>query len=151
MLTMILSLLALASFALMGMAIQLSGTVRDNQNDQIEATIGTSARLRIYTGAAPANCAAAATGTLLATLVLPSDWMGVSAAGVKAKAGTWSGTAGAGAGSTPGYFRLYDSTDTTCGLQGTAGIGSGDLSFDGTITSGQTITISTFSLTAGGA
>lgn len=151
MLTMILTAVALASFALAGMAIQLSTAIRDLQNNQIEIGIGATARLRIYTGSPPANCAAAATGTLLATLVLPADYMGDSAAGVKAKAGTWSGTASGGAGATPGYYRLYDSTDTTCGLQGSAGIGSGDMSFDGTITSGQTITVSTFSLTGGGA
>jgi len=33
------------------------------------------AALKIYSGSAPANVAAADTGTVLATLNLPSDWM----------------------------------------------------------------------------
>lgn len=133
------------------MALQFSTTVIDNQLDQIESTIGTSAKLDIYTGSIPANCAAADTGTKLISISLPSDWMNAASSGTKTKLGTWSGTATAGSAATPGYFRIKDSTDTTTGMQGTCGIGSGDLSFDGTITSGQTITISTFTLTGGGA
>lgn len=134
------------------MAIQYGTTLRDNQNDQVESTTGTSAKLRIYTGSPPATCATAPSGTLLATLSLPSDYMAASGSGAKAKTATaWTGTASGGSASTPGYFRLYDSGETTCTMQGTCGIGSGDLSFDGTITSGQTITISTFTITAGGA
>ena len=133
------------------MAIQYSTTVRNNQLDQVVASAGTAALLRIYTGSAPADCATAASGTQLVEITLPSDWMAAASSGSKAKSGTWSGTASAGSGATPGYFRIYDSAGTTCHVQGTAGVGSGDLSLDGTITSGQTITISTFTLTAGNA
>lgn len=41
------------------MAVQLSVTVRNARLDAIETAVGTSARLKIWTGAAPANCAAA--------------------------------------------------------------------------------------------
>lgn len=133
------------------MALQFETTLRNTQLDAIETAAGASAKLSIYTGAAPANCAAADTGTKLITITLPADWMGAAAAGAKALAGSWSGSATAGAAATPGYFRIKDNTDTTTYLQGTCGIGSGDLSFNGSITSGQTITISTFTLTAGGA
>ena len=129
------------------MALQLSTTVRNARLDTIESTIGTAAVLKIFSGSAPANCGAADSGTLLCTITCPSDWAAAASGGSKAKSGTWSNTASAGAGASPTHFRLYESTATTCHLQGTAGVGSGDLSFDGTITSGQTVTVSTFTLT----
>lgn len=132
------------------MALQYSASVRNNQLDQVEATAGTSARLRIYTGSAPANCAAAATGTLLVDMTLPSDWMAAASAGSKAKSGTWQVTA-SGTG-TAGYFRVWDSSVTTCHLQGTTGMGTGDLQLDNTnIASPQSVTINGFTLTAGNA
>ena len=48
------------------MAVQLSIAVRNARLDTIESTIGTSAILRIRTGAAPADCATADSGTVLA-------------------------------------------------------------------------------------
>ncbi len=130
------------------MALQYSVAVNNARLDQIEATAGATAKLYIFSGSAPANCAAADSGTLLATLTLPSDWMGAAAAGVKALAGSWTGTASAGAAVTPTHFRIKDNAATTVHIQGTAGIGSGDLQVNGTITSGQTITVTSFSITA---
>ena len=133
------------------MALQFSTTILNAQLDAIESNIGTSAKLDIYTGSAPANCAAADTGTKLISISLPSDWMNAASGGTKTLLGTWSGTATAGSAATPGYHRFKDSTDTTTGMQGSCGIGSGDLSFNGTITSGQTVTVTAYTLTAGGA
>lgn len=133
------------------MALQQSVTVRNARLDAIETAIGVSAVLKIFTGAVPANCAAADPAGLLVTITLPSDWMAAAASGTKAKSGTWSGTASAGAGATPQSFRIYDSGGSVCHMQGTCGIGSGDLSVDGTITSGQTVTVNTFGITAGNA
>lgn len=133
------------------MALQKSVALRNAQLDLIESTTGTSALLRIATGSVPATCATADSGTELITITLPSDWMAAASSGVKSKSGTWSGTATGGSASTPGHFRLKDSGGTTVHLQGTAGVGSGDLSFDGSITSGQTVTITTFDITAAGA
>jgi hypothetical protein len=133
------------------MAIQKSVTLRNAQLDAWETVIGTTAKLRIATGSAPADCATADSGTELITITLPSDWMAAASGGTKAKSGTWSGTATGGTASTPGHWRLKDNAGTTVHAQGTAGIGSGDLSFDGSITSGQVVTITTFTLTAGGA
>jgi hypothetical protein len=81
-------------------------------------------------------------------MTLPSDWMSNAASGSKSKTGTWSGT-GAAAG-TAGHFRIYDSTGTTCHMQGTvtATGGGGDMTLDNTsIASSQTVTVSTFTLT----
>ena len=129
------------------MALQYSVAVNNARLDAVETTTGATAKLRIYTGAAPANCAAAATGTLLVDMTLPADWMDAASSGSKAKAGTWSGT-GVAAG-TAGYFRIVDNAGTTAHVQGTCGIGSGDMSLDNTnIAIGQTVNVNTFTLNA---
>ena len=133
------------------MAVQLSVAVRNARLDQVEAIIGTAAVLKIRTGAQPADCAAADTGTVLASMTLPSDWMNAASSGTKTKLGTWQ-DASADAAGTAAHFRVYASDGTTCGLQGSVGQGSGDLSLDNTVIAvGQTVTINTFTLTDGNA
>lgn len=51
------------------MTIQLATSTRNAMLDAIETDAGTSAIIKIRTGAQPANCAAADAGTVLATLV----------------------------------------------------------------------------------
>lgn len=134
------------------MSLQLSVAARNAGLDAYETAVGVSAKLDIYSGSPPANCAAADTGTLLATLSLPSDWMANASGGSKGLAGSWTGT-GSAAG-TAGYFRIKDSTNTTCHMQGTVTLtgGGGDMTMDNTnITSGQSITVNSFNLTAGNA
>lgn len=130
------------------MAIQYSVSVNNARLDAIESTTGASAKLNIYSGSAPANCAAADSGTLLATLNLPSDWMAAASAGAKALAGSWTGTASAGSSTAPTHFRIKDTANTTCHIQGTAGVGSGDLQVNGSITSGQTVNVTSFQITS---
>ncbi len=130
------------------MALQLSTTVRNARLDVIESTIGTTAVMKIFTGSAPANPAAADSGTLLASLTLPSDWMGAASGGSKALSGTWQDTSADGTG-TAGYFRIYESTGTTCHIQGTitATAGGGDMTVDNTsFASGQNFQVTTFTL-----
>lgn len=132
--------------------MQYSVTLRNNQLDQIESTLGVTPKLQIRSGAAPANCATADSGTLLAEITLPSDWMSAASAGSKAKLGTWS-VAGVAAG-TAAHFRLKDSAGTTCHLQGTVTLtgGGGDMTLDNTnIAVGQTVTVNTFAISAGNA
>lgn len=134
------------------MAIKLSAGVRHARLDSIETAISTAPVLRIYTGSPPAATTDAATGTQLVTITLPSDWMAAASGGSKAKSGTWSNTAG-GTG-TAGYFRIWDSGVATTHIQGTvtATGGGGDMTVDNTsIASGQTVTVSTFTLTDGNA
>jgi hypothetical protein len=131
------------------MAIQLSTAVRNARLDAIESTIGTSAIMRIRTGAAPANCGTADSGTILAELTLPSDWMAAASSGSKAKSGTWEDTSANNAG-TAAHFRIYDSAGTTCHLQGTvtATGGGGDLTVDNVVfAAAQAFTVTSFSLT----
>lgn len=135
------------------MALQYSTTLRNNQLDQIESTAGASAKLQIYSGSVPANCAAADSGTLLAEMTLPSDWMAAASSGAVSKSGTWEDTS-ANATGTAGHFRIKDNAGTTCHMQGTitATGGGGDLTLDNTsIASGQTVTITSFTITAGNA
>jgi hypothetical protein len=135
------------------MALQLSITVRNARLDQFETTVGTSAILRIRTGAAPADCGTADSGSILAEMTLPSDWMAAASGGSKAKSNTWEDTSANNTG-TAEHFRIYDSGGTVCHLQGTvtATGGGGDLTLDSTsITSTQTVTITGFTLTDGNA
>lgn len=134
------------------MAIQKSTTLRNAELDQGESTIGTTPVLKIFTGSPPANCGAANSGTELVSMDLPSDWAAAASSGSKAKSGTWSDTAIADG--TAGHWRLYASDGTTCHMQGTcsASGGGGDMILDNTsIATGQTVTVSTFTRTAGGA
>ena len=80
------------------MAIQLSTTVRNARLDAIETAVGTSAVLKIRTGAAPANVGTADSGTVLATVNLPSDWMAAASGGSKSLSGTWQDAAADAAG-----------------------------------------------------
>jgi hypothetical protein len=128
------------------MALQYSVAVNNARLDAIETAIGVSPTLEIRTGAAPANCAAADSGTVLATIALPSDWMAAASAGSKAKAGTWQ-DASADATGTAAHFRIK--AGATCHIQGTVGIGSGDLQVDNTsFAAGQSFTITSFTITA---
>ncbi len=130
------------------MAIQYSVAVNNARLDAVESTTGTAPKLRIFSGSQPANCAAADSGTLLCEITLPSDWMNAAVSASKTLLGAWSGTATGGAAATPTHFRIWNSGATTCHIQGTAGIGSGDLQVNGTITSGQTVSVSSFTLNA---
>lgn len=135
------------------MSIQLSTAVRNARLDAIETTIGTSAIMKIRSGAAPANCAAADSGTVLATLSLPSDWMAAAASGSKAMSGTWQDTS-ADATGTAAHYRIYASDGTTCHIQGTVTDtgGNGDLTVDNTsFAAGQAFTVTSYSWTDGNA
>jgi hypothetical protein len=137
------------------MSLQYSVTVRNAQLDALETAVGVSAILKIYdlTASAPANCAAAITGTVLATMTLPSDWMAAASAGSKAMLGTWQDASADNAG-VADFFRLFANDGTTCHAQGTVTLtaGGGDMTLDNTnITAGQSVTVTSFTVSAGNA
>lgn len=135
------------------MAIQFSAAVRNARLDAIETAISTSAVLKIRTGAAPSNVATADSGTVLATVTLPSDWMAAASGGSKAKSGTWQDSS-ADATGTAAHFRVYASDGTTAHIQGTVTLtgGGGDMTVDNTsFASGQNFTVTGFTLTDGNA
>lgn len=130
------------------MALQLSVAVRNAMLDAIETANGASAVLRIRTGAPPANCAAARSGTVLATVNLPADWMAAASGGSKAMAGTWTDVA-ADATGTAGHFEIMDSALTTCHQQGTFGTSGTDMVGDSvSFTVGQNFQVLSYGLTA---
>jgi hypothetical protein len=133
------------------MAFQFSVAARNAALDAIETAAGTSPVLTIRTGSVPANCAAARTGTVLATLNLPSDWLAAASGGTKGIAGTWQ-DASADAAGTAAHFSIDQGG--TCHIQGTvtATGGGGDMTLDNVVVALlQQVTITAFTLTAGGA
>lgn len=133
------------------MALQFSVAVRNARLDTVETTIGASPTLEIRTGAPPANCAAADTGTVLATIALPADWMAAASAGAKALLGTWQDAAADAAG-TAGHFRIK--AGVTCHIQGTVTVtgGGGDMTVNNTSFGvGQVFDVTGFTLTEGNA
>lgn len=134
------------------MSLQMSVAMRNSRCDAIETRVGTAPRLRIYSGSVPANCAASDPSGLLATIVLPSDWLAAASSGAKTLLGSWT-VAASGTG-VAASWRIFDSAIAACEMQGTvtATGGGGDLTLDNTnIASGQTITITAFTLTEGNA
>lgn len=132
------------------MALTYSTAIANARLDAVESTIGTSAVLRIRTGAAPATVATASSGTVLATCTLPSDWMAAASSRSKAKSGTWEDTSADNAG-TAGHFEIVASDGTTVGLRGdvTVTSGGGNLTVDNVVfAAGQAFSITSFTLTA---
>lgn len=132
------------------MAIQFSANTRNNMLDSIETTAGASAILSLWTGAAPANCATANSGTKVSTINLPADYFASASAGAKAKSGTWQDTSADATGSVA-HFRIHNSGGTECIMQGTCSNTSGgaDMELDNTtVNSGQTITVTGFTINA---
>lgn len=140
------------------MTIQLGTTLRNNMISQYESTAGLSPKLMLRSGAVPANAAAVDSGTLLAIITLPSDWMGNAASGSVALIGSWAGT-GLAAG-TVAHYRLKDSTATSTDNTGTtheqgtvtATGGGGDLTLDNVvIAASQAVSVTGWTRTQGGA
>lgn len=125
------------------MAFQYGTTLRNNQLTQIQSTVGASGTLKIFSGAEPATCATADPTGLLATITLPATFMGTASAGTVAMSGTWSTTASATG--TAASFRIYDGS-SVCHIQGNC---TSDLVLNNTsLATGQTVTVTTFSVSA---
>ncbi len=136
------------------MARGYSVAVRNAMLDAYESTIGTAPLLCFYSGTMPAAAADATTGTLRASITLPSDWLAAASSGSKALLGTWAGAgvSGAGTGSNIGYFRLFNSAGSTCHDQGTVTVtgGGGDMTVTNVnIADTQAITVTSFTLAIG--
>ena len=136
--------------------LQFGDAVRNARLDAFESAVLTAPKLRIMSGAMPANCATADSGTLLCEMALPSDYMNPASGGSKSKLGTWTGTgdAGAGAGTNAGYFRIKNTAGAITHCQGdiSATGGGGAMTLDNiNIATGQTVTVNTFTITDGNA
>lgn len=134
---------------------QVSVPVANAFLDAMEAQIGASAKLQLRTGAPPAHCGSASTGTLIVQMTLPADWMANAASAIKTLLGVWSGAAIADSNVTPiAHFRIFDNALAVCGMQGTVTIsgGGGDMIADTvSVLTGQVCTVTQFTLAAGNA
>lgn len=141
------------------MALRHSTGLRNKILDSgLADAFDTNGRVNIYTGTQPSAANDAASGTLLATLVLSSDSMGSASSGTVAFNSITSDSS-ADATGTAGYFRVYRTGDTAPDqaaassdrrLDGniTATGGGGDMTFDSTsFVAGGVIAITSFSYT----
>ncbi len=105
--------------------------------------------LVFYSGTEPASCATALSGnTVLDTIDLPMTFF-TAASGADTLAGTWSATAAAAG--TASFFRFLDAAGT-CFMQGTVGTSGADLNLSSTaLSSGIVVTITSDTITIGGA
>lgn len=132
------------------MALQFSVEVKNGILNGIESGIGPDAILKIFSGSKPATLADPDSGDVLSSLQLPTSWMADASGGSVSKSGTWQDVAADGTG-TAGHFRIYDDVESAR-IQGTitATGGGGDMTLDNTsVVAGQTITITSFTITAG--
>lgn len=128
------------------MALQEGVLLRNATLNAKTTELGATATLKLFTGAVPANCGAADPAGTLCTMSLPNPMFAAASGGVMALTGTWS-VAASGTG-TAASFRIYDSS-AVCQMQGNV---TTDLVLNNTsIATGQTITVTSFSLTAGNA
>jgi hypothetical protein len=135
------------------MTVQLSVSVRTARVQAIETTVGVSAVVKIKSGAAPANCAAADTGTVLATIALASDWA-TTTNGILTFANTPLEDLSADGDGTAAHYRVYASDGTTCHMQGTVTVtgGGGDMTVDNDdFATGQEFAITAWTMTDGNA
>jgi len=129
------------------MTIQTSDDMANGMLDVFETIIGTSGRLKIRSGVAPANCAAADTGTTLADIALPADFMSAAAGRSKSMLGTWADNAADNTG-TAAHYRFYNSAGV-CKSQGSCSLagGGGDMILNNvSFQAGQPFSISSFTL-----
>lgn len=132
------------------MALKYSSTSRTNRMSQLNTDIGTNAILRVYSGTRPANVAASITGTLLATFTCHSSGFGVASSGALT-ANAIANVTATGAGNAS-HFRLFRSDGTTAVIDGDVAASGSDLNLDNiNIAVGQTVSITSFVITAAGA
>lgn len=127
------------------MSLQFGVTLRNNQVAELQASVGASGTLVIYSGAQPANCAAGNPSGVLATITLPASFL-TNTGAVTALAGSWTTTASAAG--VAASWRIFDGS-SVCHMQGNV---TTDIVLNNTsIALGQTITITGFAFTQGNA
>ena len=132
------------------MALQYSTTHRNNAMADITTQVSTTGYILLYTAAA-ANCAAAASGSLLASLPVSNPFAPAPSGGVLTATTPMTATA-TGTGTAVQWRLCTSSAGTTVVAQGTVGTSGADLNLTSTsISTGQTVTISSFAITAFGA
>jgi hypothetical protein len=128
------------------MALQEGVAFRNAGLNGKAANLGAAGSLKIFSGAVPANCAAADPTGLLCTITLPATPFAAAGGGVMVLSGSWS--ANASATGTAATYRIYDSS-ANCAMQGNV---TTDLVLNNTaISTGQSVTVTGYTLTSGNA
>ena len=125
------------------MALRENDALRDSQATHFGGLFD-GGTVEIRSGGQPADPDSAASGTLLATINLPTPALSV-AGPVISKAGTWSGTAVATA--TAGWARIKNAAGTRWIDVSVAEAGADLTIDDDAIVSGGVVTVTAFSLT----
>lgn len=135
------------------MALRLTGAARNAMLDSGFRGMFAGGKLDIYTGAQPATPDLVPSGTLLASITLPSPCFAAAAAGALAKTGTWQ-DASANATGVAGWarFKAVGDDDTEDDAQVRAdvdvGEGAGELQIDNEdVNTGQSVTVTAFTVT----
>lgn len=142
---------ALAITAPAEAGLQFSTTLRNALLDQITSQVGNACLVRIYSGTAPANVAAALSGnTQLAELTCNATTAPAASGGVLTLNAITQDSS-ADATGTATFFRILKSDGTTVVMQGTVGTSGADLNLVTTsITATQPVQITSWTITAPG-
>jgi hypothetical protein len=131
------------------MALGYASGLRNAQLDAITTFAGNSGKLRIYSGTRPATGGTAT--TLLAELTCNATFAPAASGGVLTL-NAITQDASADATGTATWFRLVKSDGTTHVLDGDVGTSGSDLNLNSTsITSGATVSVTSFTITCGNA
>lgn len=123
------------------MTVMISAALANAMLDAIEASQGPSVKFQVWTGS-PVEPTLAPAGVKLVEMTLPADWLAVAAAGIKPKAGDWSGVALADG--IAGSYRFVTSAGDGFST-GTVGLSGTDAEIDSVnIVTGQTISVNAF-------
>ena len=129
------------------MALGYSATLRNAQLDQVTTAVGASGKLRIYSGTRPATGGTAT--TLLAELPCSATFAPASSGGVLTLNALTSATAVATG--TASWFRFLTSANAAI-VDGDVGTSGSDLNLNSTsITSGGSVAVTSWTITAGNA
>lgn len=133
------------------MALSYSVAIRNAQLDAITSAVGTTAKLRIYSGTRPANVAAPITGTLLAELTCNATFAPAASGGVLTLNAITQDASADNTG-TATHFRLWNTGATTAMVDGDVSTSGSDLNLNSvSITSAATVSVTSFTITAGNA
>ena len=133
------------------MAISYNTTLRNNRLDQITSFAGGSALLRIYSASRPSTGAAIGAQVLLAELTCNVTFAPSASGGVLTLNSITQDSSANNTG-TAAWFRIVKSDGTTFVLDGDVGTSGSDLNLTTTsITAGQPVSITSFTITEGNA
>lgn len=130
------------------MALGYSVALRNAQLDAITTAVGASGKIRIYSGTRPATGGTAT--TLLAELPCSAAFAPAASAGVLT-VNTITSDSSADATGTASWFRVLTSANVAV-IDGDVGTSGSDLNLNSvSLTAGGTVSISSFTITAGNA